>query len=66
MATPGVGPEEWQLSVSHYRREETGVAFTISIFQHIRDEIRLMCMVKGRNGELELVRNLGRLNLHIR
>ena len=55
IATPGVGPGERWSFVSHYHREGTGIAFTISIPQYIRDEVRLMRVVKGRDREFELV-----------
>lgn len=42
-----------------------GVAATIGVSQDIRDEIRLVRVVKGRDREFELIRDLERLSFHI-
>ena len=46
-------------------REGIAVIVTISIPQHVRDEIRFMRMVECRYGELEFVRDLKALSVHI-
>ena len=66
MATPGVDPGNQQpSSISHFCGEGAGGIVTVSISQHVRYEIRLVRVVEGRYRELELVRDLGRLSVHI-